>query len=384
MVPRLALCCMIFFFLRSAASFRAPRHRGALGAARLHAAGPRGRRPAAPLSMVAATQMDGAAIARGIREELRGVVDVARRDVGVTPGLAVVLVGDRKDSQTYVSMKQKACEECNITSLRSDFPADVSQEELERAIRAFNDDPKIHGILVQRPLPDPLDEQALLLTVDPSKDVDGLHPLNVAQLADMDTRGDGSSRHDRRGGGAGNAVDGNAGGAGAAAARLLGDLERTPFPVACTPQGCVELLERSGVALRGCSAVVIGRSNIVGVPVALLLQRYDATVTVAHSKTRREDLLRQLRSADVVIVAVGRAGFVRGEWLKPGATVVDVGINAVDDATAKRGYRLVGDCDYESCARVASAITPVPGGVGPMTIAMLLKNTVIAALKSVA
>lgn len=207
-------------------------------------------------------------------------------------------------------------------------------------------DPKVNGILVQLPLPEHIDEAAVLHTISPDKDVDGLHPLNVAQLANTKTHG----------------------------GRGAWSFDNIDFHVSCTPQGCIELLDRSGVAIEGKEAVVIGRSNIVGIPVALLLMQRNATVTIAHSRTK--DIAATVGKADIVVAAVGRAEFVKASWLKPGAVVIDVGINSVDDPSDKRGYRLVGDVDFEGCKAVASQITPVPGGVGPMTIAMLLRNTV--------
>jgi 5,10-methylene-tetrahydrofolate dehydrogenase/methenyl tetrahydrofolate cyclohydrolase len=282
-----------------------------------------------------ATIIDGKATAATIRSELKARVDDLKDKYGKAPGLAVVLVGERKDSQTYVRMKKRACEEVGIASFGKDLPADATEDEIVAVVRDFNADPAVHGILVQLPLPSHINEARVLEEISYEKDVDGLHPLNVGYLA------------------------------------LRG---RTPQFVACTPKGCIELLKRYEVAIPGKRAVVLGRSNIVGVPVAALLQAENATVTVVHSRT--PDIPAIVRESDIVVAAIGRAGFVKGEWLKPGAVVVDVGINSVDDATAKRGYRLVGDVDFEGASKVASAITPVPGGVGPMTIAMLLSNTV--------
>lgn len=247
----------------------------------------------------------------------------------------MILVGERRDSATYVRMKAKACKEVGIASFQHNLPAEVSQEELMALVAQLNEDDAVHGILVQLPLPDHIDEHAVLESIDVSKDVDGLHPTNMAYLA---MRG------------------------------------RTPLFAPCTPSGCIELLKRYDIPIKGKRAVVMGRSNIVGIPAALLLMANDATVTVCHRHTA--DLDAHLKEADIVVVAIGRAEEVKGSSLKPGATVIDVGINSVDDATAKRGYRLVGDVHYESAVEVAGAITPVPGGVGPMTIAMLLRNTV--------
>jgi 5,10-methylene-tetrahydrofolate dehydrogenase/methenyl tetrahydrofolate cyclohydrolase len=219
-------------------------------------------------------------------------------------------------------------------SFGTDLPEDVSQDDLLRVVAEYNADPKVDGILVQLPLPSHIDERAVLDAVSLDKDVDGFHPTNIGSLA---MRG------------------------------------RSPKFVSCTPKGCIELLKRSGVALAGKTAAVVGRSNIVGLPAALLLQNADATVTMVHSRT--PDAAAVVRAADIVIAACGRAEMVRGDWIKPGAVVIDVGINAVDDPSAKRGYRLVGDVAFDEAAAVAGAITPVPGGVGPMTIAMLLQNT---------
>lgn len=244
-------------------------------------------------------------------------------------------------------MKKKACAEVGVTSFGIDFPAEVTQEELVAKVEELNADPAVHGILVQLPLPPHINEQVVLDAISQEKDVDGLHPLNVAQLCNTKTHAPG---------------------------RNTWSFDAINFHVSCTPQGCIELLDRSGVAIEGKEAVVIGRSNIVGIPVAMLLMQRNATVTIAHSRTK--DIEATVKRADIVVAAVGRAEFVQGSWLKPGAVVIDVGINSVDDATKKAGYRLVGDVNYAQCSEVASLITPVPGGVGPMTIAMLLRNTV--------
>ena len=269
--------------------------------------------------------------------QIAAEVERLKAVTGLAPGLAVVLVGERKDSQTYVRNKKKACEEVGIASYGADLPADASEAEVVAAVAAFNADPRVNGVLVQLPLPSHINEEAVLAAVSVDKDVDGFHPLNVGRLA-------------QRG--------------------------RDPLFVPCTPKGCLELLDRSGVAIAGRSAVVVGRSNVIGLPVALLLQRRDATVTIVHSRTR--DPETWTRQADILIAAVGRAEMIRGSWIKPGAAVIDVGINAVDDATTKTGYRLVGDVAFEEASKVAGHITRVPGGVGPMTIAMLLQNTLLA------
>ncbi|CAM6032031.1 unnamed protein product, partial [Sphagnum compactum] len=287
------------------------------------------------------------AIASQIRIELKAAVDEMKSSINAVPGLAVILVGDRRDSASYVKSKKKACAECGITSFGFDYPASVTQDELLAKIDELNLDPAVNGILVQLPLPNHIDEQAVINRITPAKDVDGLHPLNVAQLANTKTHAPG---------------------------REAWSFNTISFHVSCTPQGCIELLDRSGVQIEGKDAVVLGRSNIVGIPVALLLMQRNATVTIVHSRTKNMEEV--IKRADIVIAAVGKAELVKGSWLKPGAVVIDVGINSVDDATKKTGYRLVGDVDFESCKAVASQITPVPGGVGPMTIAMLLKNTV--------
>lgn len=293
-----------------------------------------------------ATIIDGNAIAATIRGELALKVAEMKETLGVTPGLAVVLVGERRDSATYVRMKKKGCLEVGIESIGIDLPADVTQEELIAKVEELNNDPKINGILVQLPLPGHINEQVVLDCISQDKDVDGLHPMNVFRLTNTNTHG----------------------------GKQSWDFNDINFHVSCTPQGCIELLDRSGVSIEGKNAVVIGRSNIVGIPVAMLLMQRNATVTIAHSRTK--DIASVVKNADIVVAAVGRANFVKGEWLKAGAVVIDVGINSMDDATKKAGYRLVGDVDFDACKEVASFITPVPGGVGPMTIAMLLRNTV--------
>jgi methylenetetrahydrofolate dehydrogenase (NADP+)/methenyltetrahydrofolate cyclohydrolase len=283
--------------------------------------------------------IDGVQVAKLVRGDAARRAAELRERHGVNPGLAVVLVGDDPASAVYVRAKGRACEEAGLTSETIRLPASTTQEELLAVVDRLNAEETIHGILVQMPLPKQIDPDTVILRIRPEKDVDGFHPVNVGKL-------------------------------------LIGD--RTGF-VSCTPAGVMELLARSEVMLKGCEAVVIGRSNIVGKPMAALLVQpgVDATVTVCHSRTR--DLATHVRGADVVIAAVGRPEMIKGDMLKPGAVVIDVGINRVDDPTAKKGYRLVGDVHFESARRVASQITPVPGGVGPMTIAMLMQNTVRAA-----
>ncbi|XP_021279523.1 bifunctional protein FolD 4, chloroplastic-like [Herrania umbratica] len=285
--------------------------------------------------------IDGKSVAKQIREEISAEVLKMKDAIGVVPGLAVILVGDRKDSATYVRNKKKACESVGINSFEVHLPEDASEQEVLKSISDFNDDPSIHGILVQLPLPPHMDEQNILNAVTIEKDVDGFHPLNIGRLA---MRG------------------------------------REPLFVPCTPKGCIELLHRYGVDIKGKRAVVIGRSNIVGMPAALLLQREDATVSIVHSRTKNpEEITRQ---ADIIISAVGQPNMVRGSWIKPGAVIIDVGINPVEDASSPRGYRLVGDVCYEEACKIAAAVTPVPGGVGPMTIAMLLSNTLSSAKRT--
>ncbi|HET7566294.1 MAG TPA: bifunctional methylenetetrahydrofolate dehydrogenase/methenyltetrahydrofolate cyclohydrolase FolD [Gemmatimonadaceae bacterium] len=289
--------------------------------------------------------IDGTAIAKAIRAEVADDVR-ALSERGVRPGLAVVLVGDDPASAVYVRSKGKACEEAGMHSVTLRLPADTSQEGLLNEVRALNDDAAIHGILVQMPLPKHIDADTIIRTIRPDKDVDGFHPVNVGKM-------------------------------------LIG--EQDGF-VPCTPAGVQELLVRSGVETKGAECVIVGRSNIVGKPMmALMVQNRpgaNATVTVCHSATT--DLAAHTTRADILIVAAGRPCVVTGDMIKPGAVVIDVGINRVTDSAAPRGYRLVGDVDIDSAREVASLITPVPGGVGPMTIAMLLKNTVRAAEQSLA
>lgn len=293
---------------------------------------------------MAATLISGREIAAEIREEIRERVEALKEEEGLTPGLATVLVGDDPASHTYVRMKNRAAGELGIHSRQITLDAGTSEEELLGVVEGLNADPDIHGILVQAPVPAPIDEQKVLLAVDPSKDVDGFHPFNVGLLAT------GS--------------------------------EDVLLP--CTPSGIIEMLVRSGHEVEGRHAVVVGRSNIVGRPMASLLLRKgrggNATVTVAHSRT--PDLGAVTRLADILVVAVGRPGTVTAGMVKPGAVVVDVGSNRVDAPDTEKGYRYVGDVDFEGVKEVASAITPVPGGVGPMTITMLLSNTVEAAVAS--
>jgi methylenetetrahydrofolate dehydrogenase (NADP+) / methenyltetrahydrofolate cyclohydrolase len=282
--------------------------------------------------------IDGKLIAQQVRDEVSA--NVAKRVAGgkSKPTLATVLVGERVDSATYVRSKGKACEELGMGSVSHQLPEDISQEELEKLIKSLNADKSVNGILVQLPLPSHLDEERILQLISIEKDVDGFSPLNIGRLAQKG---------------------------------------REPLFVPCTPYGCIYLLEKSGVKIEGANAVVLGRSNIVGMPAALLLIGRNATVTVCHSRTK--DIPSVVREADILIAAIGKTEFVRGDWVKPGAAVIDVGINSKPDATKKSGYRLVGDVNFDEAKEVAGFITPVPGGVGPMTIAMLMKNTYRAA-----
>jgi methylenetetrahydrofolate dehydrogenase (NADP+)/methenyltetrahydrofolate cyclohydrolase len=288
--------------------------------------------------------IDGRAISKKIRAEVAERVKemVAR---GVTPGLAVVLVGDDPASAVYVSAKGKATEEAGMYSVTMRLEADTSQSELIARVEALNDDPRIHGILVQMPLPKQIDPDFVIRTVNPNKDVDGFHPINVGKM-------------------------------------LIG--ERDGF-IPCTPAGIQVLLKESGVKTPGKNCVIVGRSNIVGKPMAALMVQNNpdanCTVTVCHSQT--EDLQEHTRAADILIVAAGRAGVIKGDMVKRGAVVIDVGTNRVVDEGSKTGTRLMGDVDFDSVRKVASKITPVPGGVGPMTIAMLMSNTVRAAEMSI-
>lgn len=278
--------------------------------------------------------IDGKAVAERVRGEIAVSVQEMEARHGIRPGLATVLVGEDSASQTYVRMKRKACEEVGIVSFGYEIPADATQEEVENLVRKLNDDPNVHGILVQLPLSKQLNEEKILSLISLSKDVDGFHPINIGRLA------------------------------------MKG---RQPLFIPCTPHGVIVLLEEVGAQFEGANAVVLGRSNIVGLPTALLLIHRNATVTVCHSRTK--DLPAVCRQADILVAAVGRPYMVKADWVKPEAIVIDVGTSRVDDPTAKRGYRLAGDVAFDEVKEVAGAITPSPGGVGPMTIAMLLKNT---------
>jgi methylenetetrahydrofolate dehydrogenase (NADP+)/methenyltetrahydrofolate cyclohydrolase len=288
--------------------------------------------------MTEATRIDGKAFADKLRARVASQVKELKASHGLTPGLAVVIVGDDPASHVYVRNKNKSTLEAGMQSFEHQLPAETSQKELLTLIDGLNKDPAVHGILVQLPLPKQIDEQAVLAKIDPNKDVDGFHVINAGRLA-----------------------------------------TGMPGLVPCTPLGCLMLIQDvlGKDNLSGKHAVVVGRSNIVGKPMAQLLLRESCTVTIAHSRTK--DLPEECRRADILVAAVGRAQMVKGEWIKPGAIVIDVGINRIPPAEAGGKDRLVGDVDYASAAQVAGAITPVPGGVGPMTIACLLANTVTAA-----
>ncbi|MES2707484.1 MAG: bifunctional 5,10-methylenetetrahydrofolate dehydrogenase/5,10-methenyltetrahydrofolate cyclohydrolase [Verrucomicrobiota bacterium] len=286
------------------------------------------------------TLIDGKATAARVLDECRAAL-TSLAGSGIRPGLAVVLVGDDPASRAYVGSKDRTCRELGMFSLKIELPAETTQEELLQVVRGLNEDPAIHGILVQSPPPKHIDEAAIVRAIDPRKDVDGFHPENVARLA----------------------------------------LEDPSGFVPCTPLGCQRLLMEYNIPTEGAKIVVLGRSMIVGKPLALLLMAKgpggNATVTVAHSRSR--DLPAICREADILIPAIGKPKFVTAEFVKEGAVVIDVGINRIADPSTKSGYRLVGDADFDAIASKCRAITPVPGGVGPMTIAMLISNTIKAA-----
>ncbi len=287
---------------------------------------------------MSAVIIDGKAAANSIREAVKNEVEERTAKDLPIPGLATVLVGEDPASQSYVRAKHRACDETGVKSFAINLPADISQQKLEGVISDLANDTKIHGILVQLPLPSRLDEERILNAIPLKKDVDGFHPVNIGRLAQKG---------------------------------------REPLFTPCTPSGIIFLLKKYTNTLEGKRAVVIGRSNIVGMPVSLLLLRENATVTICHSRTK--DLPLIAKEADILIAAIGKPEMVKGDWIKPGAVVIDVGVNRVEDSSKKKGYRLVGDVAFEEAVKVASAITPVPGGVGPLTIAMLMKNTLTAA-----
>lgn len=282
--------------------------------------------------------IDGQLIAEKIRAEIQQESAKFQAQYGYAPGLGVVLAGDDPASAQYVRMKRRACQAVGIESVAHILDATVTQDEVLRVIEDMNNDPKIHGILVQLPLFPHIDEETILKTVRLEKDVDGFHPVNIG---------------------------------------AIGMKGREPLFTPATPTGCMVILDAIGAQVSGANAVVVGRSNIVGMPVALMLLKANATVTVAHSQTK--DLPALLKNADIVIAAIGRPNYIDGAWLKKGAVVIDVGTNRIEDPTTTSGYRFVGDVDVASAQGIASAITRVPGGVGPLTITMLLKNTMKAA-----
>lgn len=288
--------------------------------------------------------IDGKAVAAAVRNDVKEEVTKLRAK-GLVPGLATVLVGARPDSVSYVTSKRQACSELGIESYHNELPENISQEDLLALVKKLSVDPHVHGILVQLPLPKHINEEVILNAIDIDKDVDGFHPVNVGKL---------------------------------------GMKNREPLFAPCTPSGVIELLDRTGCKISGSRAVVLGRSNIVGLPASLLLLGRDATVTICHSRTK--DIAAVCREADILVAAIGKPKFVTAEMVKPGAYVIDVGVNgipvlnpdgtpAISEKTGKPKQKLVGDVDFDAVKEVAAAITPVPGGVGPMTIAMLMKNT---------
>ena len=285
--------------------------------------------------------IDGRLIAKRIQDNIKASAASWGSQTGALPGLGVVLAGDDAASAMYIRMKRRACERVGIHSEAEILPASATQEEVEGAVRRFNASPQIHGILVQLPMPDHIDEEAVLNEISLDKDVDGIHPMNLGKLG---MRG------------------------------------REPSFTPATPTGAMVLIEETGKTIEGARAVVVGRSNIVGLPVALMLTNANATVTICHSRTR--NLPGLVGEADILVAAVGRPEFVKGDWIKPGAIVIDVGSNSVDDPDSEKGYRYVGDVEFEVAKDRAGFITKVPGGVGPMTITMLLQNTAKAAWRS--
>lgn len=285
--------------------------------------------------------IDGRPVAQRMQNEIKRGSAEFQAVAGAQPGLGVVLVGDDPASAMYVRMKRRACDRAGLRSEARILPSETTQTQVENAVREFNADPDIHGILVQLPLPEHIDEEAALNEISLAKDVDGIHPMNLGRLG---MRG------------------------------------REPTFTPATPTGVMRLIKETGESIEGVQAVVIGRSNIVGLPVALMLTKANATVTICHSRTR--DLPATVRRADIVVAAVGRAEYVKGDWLKPGAIVIDVGSNSLPDPASEKGYRYVGDVDFASAQAVAGYLTKVPGGVGPMTITMLLSNTLKAARRS--
>lgn len=287
--------------------------------------------------------IDGKELAANLRAEIARGVEELKAKKSLTPGLAVILVGENPASVSYVTAKETACREAGMLSREIRLPATATQEELVQLVHELNHDSAIHGILVQLPLPKQIDEKAVIHAIAPEKDVDGFTPVNVGKM-------------------------------------LIGE----PCFLPCTPHGIIKLIEFAGMDIKGKHAVVIGRSNIVGKPVAVLLARKETNATVTLCHTGTPDIAKFTKEADIVVVAAGRPNTLTGDMLKPGAVVIDVGVNRIPDDTKAKGFRLVGDADFESCAAVAGAITPVPGGVGPMTITMLLWNTLEAAKRAIA
>ena len=286
--------------------------------------------------------IDGKLLAANLRAEIAEGVASLKAEKGIQPGLAVILVGDNPASVSYVTAKEKACTEAGMYSREIRLAAETTQEDLLKLVSELNADSAIHGILIQLPLPKHISEKAVINAIAPEKDVDGFTPINVGKM-------------------------------------LIGEECFLP----CTPHGIIKLIEFSGMDIKGKSAVVIGRSNIVGKPVAVLLSRKETNATVTLCHTGTPDIAKFTREADIVVVAAGRPGTLTGDMIKPGAVVIDVGVNRIADATKPKGFRLVGDADFESCSKVAGAITPVPGGVGPMTITMLLWNTLESAKRGI-
>ncbi|XP_020212779.1 bifunctional protein FolD 2 isoform X2 [Cajanus cajan] len=281
-----------------------------------------------------ATVIDGKAISQTIRNQIADEVRLLSQKYGKVPGLAVMVVGSTKDSPRYLEMKRKACAELGIKCFVVDLAEQVSETEVIKQVHDLNANPHVHGILIQLPLPKHINEENVLSEISFEKDVDGFHSLNMGKLA------------------------------------MKG---REPLRLPSIPKACIELLQRSGVSIKGKRAVVVGRGNIVGLPASLVLLKADATVTIVHSHTSQPENI--IREADILIAAAGQPMMIKGNWIKPGAAVIDFGNNAVDDPTKKSGYRLVGDVDFEEASKIAGWITPVPGGVGPMIVTMLLKYT---------
>jgi len=290
---------------------------------------------------MAAQIINGKELAKSLRDEIASKTEQLKISKGVTPGLAVILVGENPASVSYVTAKEKACAEAGMYSREIRLSADLEESELLDIIEGLNRDPAIHGILVQLPLPKGFDEKKVIDAIAPEKDVDGFTPVNVGRM-------------------------------------IIGEECFLP----CTPHGIIKLIEFSGMDIKGRHAVVIGRSNIVGKPVAALLSRKETNATVTMCHTGTKDISHFTKDADIVVVAAGRPGTLTGDMIREGAVVIDVGVNRIPDSSKERGFRLVGDADFESCSRVAGAITPVPGGVGPMTITMLLWNTLESAIRA--